>query len=141
MAPPQVHQRDLLLLSILSMQCPLQVQSENTAADKENRLVTWITGFQEELNKLKRRYIMDLKPNSTSKASSRGQDFSSSYKEIISPFPNQYETFTHSNKKYRKKILSLFYTYIHSTLLFAKFLQHLRSCAFNFARVHRMYTG
>ncbi|PHU18314.1 hypothetical protein BC332_14009 [Capsicum chinense] len=40
---------------------------------------------------------IDLEPNSISKASSRGEDYPSPYKQTTSPFPNQCETFIHSN--------------------------------------------
>ncbi|PHU26762.1 Chitin elicitor receptor kinase 1 [Capsicum chinense] len=41
---------------------------------------------------------MNLRPNSTSKASSKGEDCPSPYKQTTSSFPNQCGTFTHSNK-------------------------------------------
>ncbi|PHU17246.1 Zeatin O-xylosyltransferase [Capsicum chinense] len=42
-------------------------------------------------------YRMDLGRNSTSKASSRGEDYPSPYKQTTSPFPNKCGIFTHSN--------------------------------------------
>lgn len=63
MAPPQIHQRDLLLLLILSRKCLLQVQSENTAADKKSidHMIHRIYGGTKETEKKRERELKEEK--------------------------------------------------------------------------------